>query len=152
MINCINHPASNISQFIDHILQPHVRLSKSFIKDSQHLIQKLKSLPIPKEKFRLSFLDFGSPYSIDIDNAFFVIVDFMKVKISNQHIAIAGFYNLLKLLFEKPKVLPWARNVALRQLTYTFHDNEESFIVIHKPLFHVILTIFFSSLLCSHKY
>ena len=149
IINCINHPTSNISQFIDYILQPHVRLSKSYIKDSQHLIQKLESLIIPKETIKLSSLDFESLYSnIDLNDALFVIVDFMKDKISNQHITITGFYNLLKILFDNnifsynKKYYRQTKGIAMGSKCGPTLANiylsclEDSFLVIHKPLFY----------------
>ena len=149
IINCIKHPTSNISQFIDYILQPHVRNSVSFIKDSQNLIQKLENLSLPKEDISLSSLDFESLYSnIDLNDALNTIVDFMKDKISNSHITIIGFYNLLKLLFDNNVFLynnnyyrqikgiamgskcgPTIANIYLSCL-------ESNFLSIHKPLFY----------------
>jgi len=149
IINCINHPTSNISQFIDFVLQPHVKNTPSFIKDSQHLIQKLESLSLDNKNIRLSSLDFESLYSnIDLDDALFVIMNFMKNKISNEHITVIGFYHLIKLLFSNnvftydnkfykqnkgiamgSKCGPTIANIYLSCL-------EQSFLQIHKPIFY----------------
>ena len=97
IINCINHPTSHISQFIDYILQPHVKLSKSYIKDSQNLIQKLETLKLPDNKdIKLSSLDFESLYSnIDLDDALFIIVDFMKDKLSSTEVLAVSIWDEL---------------------------------------------------------
>ena len=83
IINCIRHPTSNLSLFIDAILQPFVQKSESFIKDSQNLIQDLDKYEFPSESKLCSF-DFESLYSnIDLNDALHVITDFMKNKILN---------------------------------------------------------------------
>ncbi len=150
VINCINHPTSHISQFIDYILQPHVKLSKSYIKDSQNLIQKLETLKLPDNKdIKLSSLDFESLYSnIDLDDALFIIDDFMKDKISNPHLTIIGFHSLLKLLFEnnifsyRNKYFRQIKGIAMGSKCGPTIANiylsclEESFLIIRKPLFY----------------
>ena len=59
IINCLNHPTSNISLLIDLILQPFVKDSKSFILDSQNLIQKTENLYFPSDS-KLYSCDFES--------------------------------------------------------------------------------------------
>ncbi len=99
IINCINHPTSNLSLFIDAILQLWVQNSDSFIKDSQHLIQQLEYLKIEAEVKLCSF-DFESLYSnIDLEHALFVITDFMSNKINSEHFNLIGFHHILKLVF-----------------------------------------------------
>ncbi len=148
IINCIDHPTANISQCIDYILQPFVKLSESYIKDSQHLIQKLEKLEFP-ENIKICSLDFESLYSnINLKHALDTIFDFIKDKLSNNHLSPLGFYNLLKLLFENnifsfngqfykqikgiamgSKCGPSVANIYLSCL-------ERSFLFIHKPLFY----------------
>ncbi len=148
IINSISHPTSNISQFIDFLLQPFVRSSQSFIKDSQNLIQKLEKLDFP-DNIKICSLDFESLYSnIDLKDALKIISEFMKDKLSNSHINSIGFFNLLSLLFENnvfkfsnryykqitgiamgSKCGPTVANIYLSCL-------EKSFLFIHKPLFY----------------
>ena len=148
IINCIDHPTANISQCIDYILQPYVKLSESYIKDSQHLIQKLEKLEFP-ENIKICSLDFESLYSnINLNHALETIFNFIKDKLSNNHLSPLGFYNLLKLLFENnifsfngqfykqikgiamgSKCGPSVANIYLSCL-------EKSFLFIHKPLFY----------------
>jgi len=99
IINCISHPTSNLSFFIDTVLQPWVQNSETFIKDSQHLIQRLESLKITTEVKLCSF-DFESLYSnIDLEHALFVITDFMSNKTNSEHFNIIAFHHILKLVF-----------------------------------------------------
>ena len=100
IINCIKHPTSNLSQFIDSVLQPYVQSSTTFIKDSQHLIQDLEDLTLP-ENTKLCSFDFESLYSnIDLKDALIVITNFMSDKITSKHFDTYGFYHILKLIFE----------------------------------------------------
>ncbi len=99
IINCIKHPTSNLSLFIDAILQPWVQNSDTFIKDSQHLIQQLEKLKVDNDSKLCSF-DFESLYSnIDLEHALFVITDFMTNKINSEHFNLIGFHHILKLVF-----------------------------------------------------
>ena len=47
IINCFKHPTSILSKLIDTILQPLVKQSFSYIKDSQEVLLKTKNLTIP---------------------------------------------------------------------------------------------------------
>ncbi len=40
IINCRSHPTENLSSIIDTILKPIIVLTKSYIQDSQNLLQK----------------------------------------------------------------------------------------------------------------
>ncbi len=93
IINSINHPTSNISEFIDFLLQPFVITSVSYIKDSQNLIQKLENKTF-LENIKICSLDFESLYSnIDLKDALKIISEFMQDKLSNNHITSLGFHN-----------------------------------------------------------
>ena len=59
IINNINHPTIGLSQFIDLFLQPYVKNSESFLKDSQHLLQ-IGQKPIIKKECKLYSCDFES--------------------------------------------------------------------------------------------
>ena len=49
IVNCRNHPTSNISMLVDIILKNFVKNSESFILDSQNLIQKLYRSFLPSD-------------------------------------------------------------------------------------------------------
>ncbi len=99
IINCIKHPTSNLSLFVDAVMQPWVQSSKSYIKDSQNLIQKLEKITFEPDVKLCSF-DFESLYSnIDLGHALIVISDFMADKISSDHFDPSSFYEILKLIF-----------------------------------------------------
>ena len=95
IINCIKHPTSNLSLFVDAVMQPWVQSSKSYIRDSQNLIQKLEKVTFEPDVKLCSF-DFESLYSnIDLDHALIVISDFMADKISSDHFDPSSFNEIL---------------------------------------------------------
>ena len=100
IINSINHPTASLSQFIDLFLQPFVKNSESFLKDSQNLIQECKDLKINHDYFKYS-CDFESLYTnINSDDAIKIISDFFKTKMDPYiiDIDIIGFNEILKLI------------------------------------------------------
>ena len=103
IINCISHPTSGISIVVDSLLQPFVKLSESYLQDSQHLLQKLTDTSLPSN-CELNSLDFSSLYqNIDLSHALTLLTDFMKDKISNfkPHILnIIAFHSFLDLVFK----------------------------------------------------
>lgn len=146
IINCINHPTSNLSFLIDFLLQPYVKLSQSFIQDSQNFLQKLNNERFPSN-IKIYSLDFESLYSnIKLDHALNVITEFMKDKINNEHLNIKGFYSILKLVFEnnvftyKNKFYRQIKGVAMGTKCGPSIANiyisclEKNFLFIHKPL------------------
>jgi hypothetical protein len=148
IINSIDHPTSNISQFLDFILQPFVKTSQSFIKDSQNLIQKLELKEFP-DNIKIYSLDFESLYSnINLSHALTIISEFMSNKLSNSQITPIGFYNLLKILFDnnvftfQNKFYRQIKGIAMGSKCGPSIANiylsclEKSFLIIHKPLFY----------------
>jgi len=92
IINCIRHPTSNLSLFVDEVMQPYVQSSNTFIRDSQNLIQKLEPLCFDS-KVKLCSFDFESLYSnIELDHALVVISDFMSNKITSDNFNISSFH------------------------------------------------------------
>ena len=99
IINSINHPTSKICFLLDFLFKPHVIKSKSYIKDSQNLIQLSERL-IFTEKPNLYSLDFTSLYSnINPEHAIPVITEFMKAHLKSLHLDVIGLIELLKLIF-----------------------------------------------------
>lgn len=62
IINYKDHPTTNLCIILDFLLRPHVMKSKSYIKDSQNLIQKTLDLEFPSNS-KLISCDFESLYS-----------------------------------------------------------------------------------------
>jgi hypothetical protein len=100
LINSIKHPTSRISLLLHFLLLPFVMKMKSFILDSQNLMQKCNKLTLPKECILIS-ADFESLYTnIDHKHAIEVISDFMKDKLDPKELTPFGFKTLLTLVLE----------------------------------------------------
>ncbi len=101
IINNRGHPTEGLSQFIDLFLQPFVRNSESYLKDSQNLLQDCTDI-IVKDSYFMYSCDFESLYTnIDSEEAILLITDyFYKNKhLENQFdLNINGFNEILKLI------------------------------------------------------
>ncbi len=101
IINNIGHPTEGLSQFIDLFLQPYVRNSESYIKDSQNLLQNCNGLQVC-DGYHLYSCDFESLYTnINSEEAILLITDyFHKNKYIDKliDIDIIGFNEILKLI------------------------------------------------------
>ena len=98
IINSRNHPTEKLSQFIDLFLQPFVKTSESYLKDSQHLLQLCDKKQIDKKWFKYS-CDFESLYTnIDTKLAILKISEYFSDKISNFDFNIVAFNEILKLV------------------------------------------------------
>ena len=76
IISCTNGPTQTASAFLDKLLQPHMKKTKSFLKNSTHLINILSNKNIPTNAFLIT-LDIESLYTnISHDQA---IVTFLKI-------------------------------------------------------------------------
>ena len=51
IINCKQHPTSNICQFIELFLGPYVKNFESYIQDSQNLMQSLNDIYVGNDSF-----------------------------------------------------------------------------------------------------
>ncbi len=101
IINCKNHPTSNMCYFLNELLQPIVQKSESYIKDSQNLIQKFDNVRLD-ENTKLYALDFVSLYpNIDSNDAIEKITHYMSDKLNSDHITIIGFKTIIELIFFK---------------------------------------------------
>jgi len=149
IINCKSHPTENISWLLDTIFKPIIKLTESYIQDSQNLLQNSKNMFFPSNCSLFS-CDFESLYSnIDLDDALFVICDFMKNKINSKHLNIKALYNFLKLIFENnyfifnKKYYRQLNGIAMGTKAGPSIANiyvyilEKSFLNIHRPLFYV---------------
>lgn len=101
IINNIGHPTEGLSQFIDLFLQPFVRNSESYIKDSQNLLQNCNGLQV-EDSYYLYSCDFESLYTnINSEEAILLITDYFHKnkeldKLSDLN--INGFNKILKLI------------------------------------------------------
>jgi predicted GIY-YIG superfamily endonuclease len=148
IINCLKHPTSNISLLLDLILQPFVKNSKSFILDSQNLIQKTENLYFPSDS-KLYSCDFESLYTnINLSQALNVICDFISKNFHSNEINILGFRKLLELVFNynyfkyNNKYFKQIQGIAMGSICAPSIANlflsilEELFLLNHKPLFY----------------
>lgn len=62
IVNCLNHFTSHLCLLVDVILRPFVVRCESYLKDSQHLLQKTLELSVP-EGYSLLSGDFDSLYN-----------------------------------------------------------------------------------------
>ena len=149
IVNCRDHPTSNLSQLINLILQPHVQSSFSYIKDSQDLILKSKNLHVP-ENAKLFSCDFESLYTnILLDSLLNVICDFMKPFLISEHLSISGFYEILKLVlynnifsfedryFKQIKGIAMGTICGPALANLYLSNLEKHWLIILKPLFYV---------------
>ena len=101
IVNCRNHPTSNISLLIDVILQPFVKKCPSFLQDSQNLIQNTYRKFFQND-CKIYSCDFSSLYtSINLDHALNIITDYISRHFYSDEISTKGFHDLLKIIFEQ---------------------------------------------------
>ena len=145
IVNCRNHPTSNISMLIDIILKNFVKNSESFLLDSQNLIQKLYRSYFPSY-CKIYSCDFSSLYtSIDLDDALRVITEFTARNFSSTEISTYGFHILLKIIFTlnyfrfNDKHFKQIFGISMGNIAAPSIANiylvikEDSFLVIHRP-------------------
>ena len=148
IINCRNHPTSNISLLIDIILQSFVKKTSSFLLDSQNLIQKTYRAFYPSN-CKIFSCDFSSLYTaINLIHALHVITEYISKNFFSIEISTTGFHELLKIIFnfnyfcfnnsfykQKEgismgcKAAPAIANLYLSIL-------ENNFLIIHRPLIY----------------
>jgi len=99
IINCNKHPTSILSKLIDIILQPLVKQSFSYIKDSQGVLLKTKDLSIP-EGCVIYSCDFESLYTnIDVSKLIIITCESVTPFLSNsKYIDLFAFQEILKLV------------------------------------------------------
>jgi hypothetical protein len=100
ILNCINHPTSKLSILFDNLFKPFVLTSKTYIKDSQNLMQICEKISFKKPPFIYS-LDISNLYpSIDPKHAVPILTEFMAKYLDTCHLTSFGLYSLLFLFFE----------------------------------------------------
>ena len=148
IVNCIDHPTSNIASIIDYILQPFVKQSEAYLKDSQQLIAELNSLKINKQYDYYAYDIEGLYLNLILDDVLDTLTEFLSRNIDSKYISIEGVYSLLKIvLFNNYiyynnsyylqikgismgcKCAPAIANLYLSIL-------EKSFLTIHKPFYY----------------
>ena len=163
IINCINHPTSNICLFVDLILQPFISKIDTILKDSQNLIQKCNSSfnSLFNSKIFLYSCDFESLYTnIKPNHATDLICEFIsKYLINNVNISLFGFKSLLDLIFsnnyftfekeffQQTIGIPMGCKCGPSIANLYLYILEKSWLVIHKPLVYgrFIDDIFYAS-------
>jgi hypothetical protein len=148
IINCTSHPTLFLCLLIDIILQTFVKKTKSFILDSQNLIQKTLNTSFEKNA-KLYSCDFDSLYTnICLTHALSVITQFISNNFYSNDVSSTAFHEILKLIFENnvfsfnKKFFRQIKGVAMGAKCAPSIANlylailEENFLVIHKPLFY----------------
>ena len=129
-------------------MQTFVKKTKSFILDSQNLIQKTLNTSFEKNA-KLYSCDFESLYTnICLTHALIVITQFISRNLNSNDISSTAFHEILKLIFENnvfsfnKKFFRQIKGVAMGAKCAPSIANlylailEENFLVIHKPLFY----------------
>ena len=91
----INHPTSNISKFVDEHIKKYVPKTKSYVRDTQHFISRLKQLGKIPDGAQLVTLDVSSLYTnIPNREGILAVADHLRADPEKQKIGP----HLLKLL------------------------------------------------------
>ena len=105
----INHPTSNISKFVDEHIKKYVPKTKSYVRDTQHLISRLKQLGTILEGALLVTLDVSSLYTnIPNREGILAIADHLRADPEKQKIGP----HLLKLL-----------ELVLHSMSFNFNND-----------------------------
>jgi hypothetical protein len=100
ILNCINHPTASLSIFFDNLFKPFVLSSKSYIKDSQNLIQLSSDIRFSKKPYIYS-IDICNLYpSIEPSHAIPLLTEFISKYLDTTHLTAYGLSSLLYLFFE----------------------------------------------------
>ena len=151
IINNTNHPTSQLCKLVDMIIQPILRNTETFIKDSQHLLQKCNKLVIENSEVYLYSMDFESLYTNIIKSiAVNYITDFLKDTLDENYITPFAFHKVLSLVFEKniftynnKKFFKQIKGLAMGCIcgpsvaSLFVYILESKWLIIHKPLFYV---------------
>ena len=128
----INHPTSHISKFIDVHIKQYVPKTKSYVRDTQHFISRLKQLGQTPEGALLVTLDVGSLYTnIPNHEGILVVADHIRGDPEKQKIG-AHLLKLLQLVLHSmnfsfngdPLSPDWRKGHGYRSSTYlckSFH-------------------------------
>ena len=120
IVNCKNHPTMFIAGFIHKLIEPYVKMSNSFLKDSQYLINILENIKIEEE------LD----------------------RITSDFITIKGFNALLNLVLQNnyisfnKKYYKQIKGIAMGSISSPTIANlylsilEDNFLIIHRPFLY----------------
>jgi hypothetical protein len=148
IVNCKNHPTMVIAGFIHNLLEPYVKKSNSFLKDSQYLINILENVKI-EEELDIHTLDIENLYmNMVLEDVLNKITDFMKDKIDSNYITIKGFNMILNLILQNNyisfnnKYYKQIKGVAMGSISSPTIANlylsilEDKFLVIHRPFLY----------------
>ena len=97
-------PTEKISAFVDIFLRPHLPKTKSYLKDTTHLLQTLKELPLLKANAILCTLDVSSLYTnIPNNEGLKAVADFLsahRVKGPNPEPTNSSLCKLLEMVLK----------------------------------------------------
>jgi predicted GIY-YIG superfamily endonuclease len=101
IINNTGHITSQLCKLIDLLIQPILRNTSTYLKDSQHLLQKCNDLVIEESNVHLYSMDFESLYTNIIkEDAVNLITDFIKPSLNHNYLSSFAFNIILSLIFD----------------------------------------------------
>jgi hypothetical protein len=148
IVNCKNHPTMFLAEILHNLLEPFVKKSNSFLKDSQYLINILNNMKI-EDELDIHTLDIENLYmNMVLEDVLFKITDFMKNKIDSNYVTIIGFNKILNLILQNnyisfnKKFYKQIKGVAMGSISSPTIANlylsilEDNFLVIHRPFLY----------------
>ncbi len=101
IINNTNHITSQLYKLVDLIIQPILRNTSTYLKDSQHLLQKCVDLTIDSTNVFFYSMDFESLYTnIQKNYGVTIITEFISQYLDQKYITSAAFHIILSLIFD----------------------------------------------------
>jgi hypothetical protein len=101
IINNRSHPTSQLCKFIDLLIKPILYETPSYLKDSQHLLQKCENLFINNRNVYLYSMDFESLYTnIDKNDAINRLTEFLSNSIDLDFIQPQAINSILTIIFD----------------------------------------------------
>jgi len=148
IISYIDHFTNNLCIFLDFFIKPYIKLTESYIQDSQNFIQKTKDIKIGKNDI-LAVADFESLYSnIDHKDLLEKATDFFRDKLDSEHMKIEAFYEILKIVLDnnifkyKTKFYIQTKGIAMGSKCGPSIANlyvyiyEKKWLTVNRPIFY----------------
>ena len=156
IINNNKHLTSKLCKLIDLIIQPILRSTETYIKDSQHLLQKCEKLIIKNQNVFLYSMDFKALYTnVNKLHTVQLITEYIGMHLDSMYITPLAFNVILSKIFDY-NIFAYKSN-GVNKIQYYKQINglamgcicgptiaslfvyilEKKWLMIHKPLFYV---------------
>jgi hypothetical protein len=149
IINNKNHPTSQICKFIDLILQPLVKQTSTYVKDSQYILQKYENKTFDCNEIILYTADIEALYTnIDKNQAADLITEEIKNNLDTNFVTAMAFNTIIRLIFEnnifkyENKYYIQINGIAMGCIcgpsiaNIFVHILERKWLVIHQPIIY----------------